>query len=487
MFLGMANFSPLILSALLLTTGTIYAQTFAPIVVYPLSPGSNPIGIAVADVNGDGKPDVLTANTAGSIGVLLGTGLGTLGAITTYTTGAGSGTRGLKVADANGDGKLDVFTANTLANTVGVLLGNGNGTFQSMVSYPASNATIINPRASSLPIDIVVGDVNTDGKLDLLTCNFGNDTVGLLLGTGTGTFASATTYSAGFSGNPQEIALADVNNDGKLDVLTTNPIPNDEVAVLLNTGAGTLQPPITYATTALNGAWGIAVGDLNSDGQPDIALMAGRGTAGVLLGSSTGTFGPLATYPVANSEFYRNSAMSDINLDGKPDLITTDTTSLFVVTGTGTGGFGTARSFALDNGNRLGNIAVADINMDGRPDIVVANYHASSVSILLSTTPLPTHAALPGASVTLAPNPASDYATLTLASLPATIAQVQATLLDATGRAVGQQALAASQGAARAEVPTAGLAPGFYVVRLDALDARGQSTGSLPVQHLSVR
>ena len=147
--------------ALLATATTAQAQTptFAPVVPYSPGPGSNPISIAVADVNGDGKPDLLTANyDASTAGVLLGNGNGTFQAVIAYSTGTGSTGTGsnpysIAVADVNGDGRPDLLTANYNTGTAGVLLGNGNGTFQAVVPY----STGLNSNPRSIAVADVIG------------------------------------------------------------------------------------------------------------------------------------------------------------------------------------------------------------------------------------------------------------------------------------------------------------------------------------------
>jgi hypothetical protein len=180
--------------------------------------------------------------------------------------------------------------------------------------------------------------------------------------------------------------------------------------------------------------------------------------------------------------------VGDINGDHWPDIVTgnaSDTISLLL--GSATGTFQLPVLVNMPPGSGPIGVALRDVNNDGRLDIITANYQAGTIGVLLNATPLAARATLPGTTATLHPNPASTSAALSLAGLPAAVAQVQATLIDATGRAVGQQQLAAAQGTARAEVPTAGLAAGLYVLRLTACDALGQPLGSLPAQRLSVR
>jgi len=249
------------------------------------------VAVAVEDVNGDGKPDIVVTNAASeyvydsdcgdffscyepsgppTLGVLLGNGDGTFQAAKIYALAAGN-PLSVAIADVNGDGKQDVLVvSDTAPGTVGVLLGNGDGTFQAVQTYSSGGYQ---------PYSIAVGDLNGDGKPDLVVGNYctvnssdgcvGNGTVAVLPGNGDGTFrAPLVTMMPGEPGLPLgqmgQIGLGDFNGDGYLDVATVG-------FLLLGKGNGTFQAPVYLGA---GGGAGTAVGDFNGDGKPDLAVGA---------------------------------------------------------------------------------------------------------------------------------------------------------------------------------------------------------------------
>ncbi|TDN37256.1 hypothetical protein E4631_25160 [Hymenobacter sp. UV11] len=481
------------LGLLLGTAGTTQAQTaatFGAVTIVSSGAGSTPYAIVVADVNGDGIPDLLTANQVSSTaGVLLGTGTGSFGAATTFSTGAGSYPRSIAVADVNGDGKPDLLTANPVSNTAGVLLGTGTGSFGA--------ATTFSNGAGSYPVSIAVADVNGDGKPDLLMANQSNSTAGVLLGTGTGSFGAATIFSTGADSYPNGIAVADVNGDGKPDLLTANS-SSSTAGVLLGTGTGNFGAVTTFSTGAGSTPVSITVADGNGDGIPDLfTANQGSNTAGVLLGTGTGSFGAATTFSTGAGSYPRSIAVADVNGDGKPDLLTANygSSTAGVLLGTGTGSFGAATTFSTGADSYPRSIAVADVNGDSKPDLLTANNGSSTAGVLLNTTsimgaPLPTQpvAATTAPLVTLYPNPANGPdVSLAATGLPTAARYLEATLLNPLGQVVRHLTLPATQGAARGALPTTGLAAGIYVVRLTPRTAQGQVLQASSAQRLSVR
>jgi len=488
----------LLLTGLSALAGTASAQSvsFSNYTSYSMGQLCGPSAVAATDINGDGKPDIITANSYNNtVGVLLNNGNGTFPTpATMYPNGGtsaymgGLAKTGIAVADLDGDGHPDVLMANSGSNTVSVLKGSSTGTLQAPTTYSTGS--------SSQPYSVVLADMNGDGHPDILTPNYNSTKVGVLLGNSNGTFQPVAEYATGTTSGPKRLAVADVNGDGNPDVLTVN--GTNAVRILLGNGNGTLQTATTY-TTGMATVDGITVADVTGDGQADLLLAGSNssfaGVVGVLPGAGTGTFQPGSTYLSAGGPPSR-IVVADVNQDGLPDLVTTNVdgsannltgSSLNVLLGNGIGTFKAALAYGVGGKYNPLDVAVADVNTDGRPDLICAHYQANWILVSANATPLAARATLPGTTATLHPNPASTSTALSLAGLPATVAQVQATLFDATGRAVGQQQLAAAQGTARAEVPTAGLAAGLYVLRLTAYDALGQPAGSLPAQRLSIR
>ena len=352
--------------------------------------GSNPYSVAVADVNGDGHPDLVVTNlndgSGSGVNVLLNNGSGVFLPATSYA--AGSNPYSVAVADVNGDGHPDLVVTNLNGGSgsgVNVLLNNGSGVFLPATSYAAGS----NPRS------VAVADVNGDGHPDLVVTNLNGGSgsgVNVLLNNGSGVFLPATSYAAG--SNPYSVAVADVNGDGHPDLVVTNLNggSGSGVNVLLNNGSGVFLPATSYA--AGSNPYSVAVADVNGDGHPDLVVTNLNGGSGsgvnVLLNNGSGVFLPATSYAAGSNP--RSVAVADVNGDGHPDLVVTNLndgsgSGVNVLLNNGSGVFLPATSYAA--GSNPYSVAVADVNGDGHPDLVVTNLNGGSgsgVNVLLNST-----------------------------------------------------------------------------------------------------
>ena len=346
--------------------------------------GSAPGSVEVADFNGDGKPDLAVANEQSQdVTVLLGDGRGGLTAAQGSPFAAGQQPNDIAIGDFNRDGKPDLAFANHEAKHLTVLLGDGRGRFAPAPGSPF--AVAVRPHTHG----VAAGDLNGDGNLDLLTDSWGDDRVAVLFGDGKGGFQTGPILTVGK--HPyQRVRIADVNGDGKDDILTTN-LEGDNVTVLLGDGKGGFRPSAGSPFPCGDSPFFVAVGDVNGDSRPDLAIVnspsstadrRGRDGLTLLLGDGKGGFKTMAGSPFATGKIPNRLAIGDVNGDGVGDVAVTNTDSgnlsLFLMSRKGA----VASISTIAVGRRPKGIAIHDLNGDGKGDIVVADNGDNNVLVI---------------------------------------------------------------------------------------------------------
>jgi FG-GAP-like repeat/PASTA domain/FG-GAP repeat len=337
--------------------------------------GRHPTSVAVADLNGDRKLDLAVANGRSTVTVLLNHGRGRFPAEHAYRVGGDP--TSVAIGDVNGDRKPDLAVANSYDSTVSVLLNEGRGRFGSRRDYPTAAGTY----------GVVISDLNGDRKPDLATSNLGdeeadppNPTLSVLLGAGDGSFGAHVDYPTPEPG--LGIASADFNGDGRADLVVADA---PKVSVFLNSADG-LQAARNYTA----GGNAVAIADMNGDRKPDLVTEG----VSVLLNRGDGSFGRRRIYAIG---YAQGLAVGDVNRDGRPDVVTGepiapnqedcdtgDGIAVDVLPNKGHGKLGRAMEFSTDYSGCDPTPALGDVSGDGLPDIVTANNYSGTVSVLVN-------------------------------------------------------------------------------------------------------
>ena len=299
--------------SVLLGTG---AGSYVPAAGSPISMGPHPNGptsIVDGDFNGDGRQDLAVGIDIGTLHVLLGNGDGTFRPAAGSPFGSVQEPQSMATGDLNGDGKLDIAIAASFANTVSIMLGDGKGGFSQAAGSPI---------ASGLEtFSVAVGQFTAIPKLDLVAANREGGTVSVLLGSGTGQFGQAPGSPISVGSSPNSIAVGDMNSDGRQDLVFSQQDAS-QIMIKFGDGAGGFSDdPKSPYPVGKNPA-GVVVGDLNQDDRPDLASSGfDSNNVTVLLNQGAGSgFSPAPGSPFAAGPDPQSMEIADLNADGRPDL-----------------------------------------------------------------------------------------------------------------------------------------------------------------------
>ncbi len=355
------------------SVGDACAQVFdftspAPVIAV----GDSPRGVAVADFDGNGVPDLATANfNSDDVTILLGLGGGSFAA--PVTIGGGNGPSSLVAGDFDGDGTPDLAIASRYANIVLMQIGQGDG------SFAVGNGMAMSSGQVPSPVSVAAGDMDGDGDLDLAAANAGDHTLGVRLNYGNAYFDQPVTYAATGS-FLSTVLLADVDADGVLDLLSSESAPA-QLTLRLGLGGGVFGAGLPSITG--NSPRTIAVGDLDGDGARDLVTVNDSDDElAVLLGHGDGTFDAAVTYAVG--EFPVGVVVGDFDGDGVGDLATANAigNSVSILRGQGDGSFAAAETFAAGGGAFA--LAASDLDGNGSTDLVVVDLDDDALTLLLN-------------------------------------------------------------------------------------------------------
>ncbi len=352
-------------------------RPFSAFVTYNV--GNEPTALALGLLNGDTILDVVSANFGDdTVTVLLGNANGTFQSGVSYRTGPLGGEPrdpfDLVLKDLNDDGRLDIIVANTgttaatFKGDVVVLLGNSDGTFQSAVSFSVGNQ----------PLQIALGDLNGDEFQDLVSANQSSQNISVLKGKTGGAFDAGVFPSIGASGAVTALALGKVDGDAFLDLVATVQ-DSQSIIILRGKGDGTFQAPTSIQVGQI---LSVALADLNGDNKLDIVAAITAKTIAVLLGNGDGSFQTQVLYKAGQTP--GSLAIGDLDGDGALDLVTENETDgvIAILMGNLDGTF--RGPVFLEAGSSPSRVGLGDLNGDGSLDIVASDRANGTVMVFLT-------------------------------------------------------------------------------------------------------
>ena len=400
-------------------------STFDEQRTYLTSEKSRPQYICTGDVNNDNQVDIIIADIVlDGVDIFLGYGNGSFGTVTTYSTGIGSFPVWVALDDFNNDNVLDIVSANYGTNSIGILLGNGNGSFALTRNYSLSRplSVAVNYINNDNHLDIVVstglgrvviylgqgnstfifiaeyvtgsgytswmislGDFNRDNYLDIVVANIVMDNIGVLLGYGNGTFALQTKYLTGLSSLPCYVIVADCNNDNISDFVATLE-GSDEVVIFYGYGNGSFELKRSYSIRTGSKPFGIVTADLDNDTHLEFVVgLRGTDYLAILTEYYAAEFVDKIVYSTDSAPKPTSVAIADFNNDNRSDIVVANSgiDTLVILLATNNGTFSTGMTYPIGTDSYPQYVITCDINKDNHIDIVSVNTKDNSISVII--------------------------------------------------------------------------------------------------------
>ncbi|CAF0789784.1 unnamed protein product [Adineta ricciae] len=343
--------------------------------------GSCPQSVAVGDLNNDHRLDMVVENYCSStVDIFLGDNNGNFVKTKTYSTGNSSGPYFVAVSDLNNDQQLDILVTNYDVDNIGILYNDGNATFRNIVTYPTGDG--------SYPYSLAVGDLNNDNRSDVVVANYNSDNIGIFFADANGNFNEQITYSTGHNSGPQMIAVGHFNEDSYLDIAVVCQY-SSSLNIFLMENDGVFSKQNVYPLGASIEPNSLATGDLNEDGYLDVVVttLYGRNIH-VLIGSSDGTFRNVAIYSTGSGSRPYSCAITDWNNDQHLDIVVSNclTDNIVLFEGYGNGTFSLEQNYSTGTGSCPMSIAFGYFNDDSLVDIAVTNHDSDTLGVFLGYT-----------------------------------------------------------------------------------------------------
>jgi hypothetical protein len=344
----------------------------------PIAMNCSPGNITTGDINNDGRPDLVVAcGQNRSVTLFIGRGDGQFDVSATRVSLPWPPNE-IVIGDMNSDGHADLIVGSHDSYTIMILRGDGKGNFTT-----SPDSVVMRKGNHPHTHGLGIGDMNGDKYPDIATANSSDNDVTVMLNNGNGSFTSAPGSPFPVGPSPYPLTIGDVNSDGHLDIVSTSTHASSRfITILSGDGRGGFQRSDIPLRTS--DPWFVSIGDINNDRVPDMVMThTERSELTVLTGTGGGRFTEVAGSPFDLGSSAWHVAIADLNRDAIPDVLAAANNGVRVMLGNGRGQFVAAPGSPFPTGKGTWHLAVTDVNGDGKPDVVTSNLESNNVSVLL--------------------------------------------------------------------------------------------------------